>query len=268
MVDRSLPWWLRATFFFIVIQTFDFVLVLFRPDLITALEPWKATPLNARFIASLYLATGIGVLLSALGRNFLQVRIVLIGLGVATIALFLLTLFRLLFYPGELPMVPVIWLLLYFIDPLLVVFCLGRLGATGSSVPRANNPLSLLWIVHTVIFGAAGLLMLLLPGIAVQLWPWGLSAPLAQLYGGFFLALATVTGLSIGEWRWEGVRAVVVMLMSLGIIVVAISLFHLDRFKSPLAVLIWLVIFAAEALIFGSLLLIRQVQPAVKGAQL
>ena len=58
-MDRSLPWWLRATFFFIAIQCFDFALALFRPDLITALEPWKATPLNARFIASLYLATGM-----------------------------------------------------------------------------------------------------------------------------------------------------------------------------------------------------------------
>ena len=83
-----------------------------------------------------------------LGRNFLQVRIVLIGLGVATTVLFLFTLFRLLFSPGELPATPVIWLLLYFIDPLLVVFALGRLGATEPAAPQANNPLSFLWMTH------------------------------------------------------------------------------------------------------------------------
>src|SRR5207249_1403602 len=118
----------------------------------------------------------------------------------------------------------------------------------------------------TAIFGAAGLLLLLLPDLAVQLWPWGLTGALAQLYAGFFLALATVTGLSIGEWRWEGVRAGVVMLLSLGIIVVVISLLHLARFKSPMAILVWFVVFGVEALIFGGLLLIRQMRPAEKGA--
>jgi hypothetical protein len=266
IVDRSLPWWLRAIFLFIAIQTFDFALILFRPDLITSLEPWKATPLNAHFIASLYLSTGIGVLLCGLGRNFLQVRIVLIGIGVATSVLLLLTLFRLFFYPGELPGIPYIWLLIYVIDPLLVAFGLWRMRVTEPPTTRVNNTLLSLWMVQTVIFGAVGSLMLLLPAVAVQLWPWGLTEPLAQLYGAFFLALAVVTGLCIGEWRWEGVRATAVMLMSLGILVVLISLLHLDRFKSPLALLVWFVFFAAEALVFGGLLVVRQTRPAVKEA--
>ena len=96
-MDRSLPWWLRIAFFFIALQAFEFILTLFRPDLILSLEPWTATPLNARFIASLYLATGIGVLLCGLGRNFLQIRIVLIGTGVATGVIFILSLYRLYF---------------------------------------------------------------------------------------------------------------------------------------------------------------------------
>jgi len=259
-VDRSLPWWLRATFFFIAIQAFDFALILFRPDLITSLEPWKATPLNAHFIASLYLSTGIAVFLCGLGRNYLQVRIILIGIGVATFVLLLLTLYRLFSYPGELPSIPVIWLVIYIIDPLLVAFGLWYMRTT-------KNTLSSLWVAQTVIFAAVGLLMMLLPGVVVRLWPWGLTEALAQLYGAFFLAIAVVTGLSIGEWRWEGVRASAVMLMSLGILVVIISLLHLDRFKFPLATLVWFVFFTAEALIFGGLLLIRQMRPAVKEAR-
>lgn len=267
-MDRSLPWWLRITFLFITIQAFDFILALFRPDLILALEPWAATPLNARFIASLYLATGIGVLLCGLGRNFLQIRIVLIGIGVATSVLFVLTLFRLYFYPGEVPKLPLPWLVIYAIDAVLVAFGIWYFRAEKplrAPAPWAANPLSSLWIAQTVILGVVGALMLLLPDVAVPLWPWGVTVPLTQLYGAFFLALAVVTGLSIGEWRWEGVRAPAVMLMSLGIAVVLISLLHLDRFKSPLALLIWFVLFAAEALIFGGLLLVQQVRPIVKG---
>jgi hypothetical protein len=267
-VDRSLPWWLRATFLFIAIQAFDFALILFRPDLITSLEPWKATPLNAHFIASLYLSTGIAVLLCGLGRNYLQVRIILIGIGVATFVLLLLTLFRLYFYAGELPGIPVIWLIIYGIDPLLVGFGLWYMRTTKPPEPREKNALFSLWVVQTLIFAGVGLLMLLLPGVAVRLWPWGLTEALAQLYGAFFLAIAVVTGLSAGEWRWEGVRASAVMLMCLGILVVSISLLHLDRFKSPLSTLVWFVFFTTEAFIFGGLLLVRQVRPAVKEAQL
>ena len=269
-MDRSIPWWLRIAFFFIALQAFDFILTLFRPDLILSLEPWSATPLNARFISSLYLATGIGVLLCGLGRNFLQIRIVLVSTCVATGVIFLLTLYRLYFYPGEVPKVPVTWLVIYAIDPVLMA--LGAWYFRGekplhSSPPRASNPLFWLWTVQTIILGVVGALMFLLPSVAVILWPWKVSVPLIQLYGAFFLGLALVAGLSSAEWRWEGVRTPAVMLMTLGIAIVVISLLHLDRFTSPLALFIWFVFFAAEALIFGSLLIIQRVRPAVEGVQ-
>jgi hypothetical protein len=246
-MDYSLPWWLRATFFFIAIQTFDFILALVRPDLVIALEPWNATPLNARFIAVLYLATGIGVLLCGFGRDYIQVRIVLIGIGVATSVLLVLTLFRLYFYPGEVPKLPVPWLVIYFIDSVLVACGLWHFRAAKplkSPPPQAASPFSAIWIVYMVILGGVGAVMLALPGLAVQLWPWKVSEPLAQLYGAFFLALALVSGLSIGEWRWEAVRTTAVMLMVLGIGVVLISLLHLDRFKSSLPLLVWFVWFS------------------------
>jgi hypothetical protein len=270
MMDRSIPWWLRIAFFFIALQAFDFILTLFRPDLILSLEPWTATPLNARFISSLYLATGIGVLLCGLGRNFLQIRIVLIGTCVATSVILILTLYRLYFYPGEVPKLPVTWLVIYVLDPVLMA--LGIWYFRGEKplrtpLPRSSNPLSWLWIAQTIILGLVGAVMLLLPGVAVTLWPWKVAAPLIQLYGAFFLGLALMAGLCIDEWRWEGVRTPAVMLMSLGIAVVLISLLHLDKFKSPLALFIWFMFFAAEALIFGGLLVVKQGRAVVKEVQ-
>jgi len=270
MMDRSIPWWLRIAFFFIALQAFDFIVTLFRPDLILSFEPWMATPLNARFISSLYLATGIGVLLCGLGRNFLQIRIVLIGTCVATSVILILTLYRLYFYPGEVPKLPVTWLVIYILDPVLMA--LGVWYFRGekplrSVPPRASNSLSWLWIAQTIILGVVGAVMLLLPGVAVSIWPWKVTEPLIQLYGAFFLGLALVAGLCIDEWRWEGVRTPAVMLMSLGITVVLISLLHLDKFKSPLALFIWFVLFAAEALIFGGLLIVKQGRAVVKEVQ-
>ena len=114
------------------------------------------------------------------GREMLQVRIILIGIGVATFVLLLLTLFRLFFHPGELPSIPVIWLGIYILDPLLVAFGLWYMRTTKSPESREKNTLSSLWVAQTVIFAAVGLLMMLLPGVAVRLWPWGLTEPLAQ----------------------------------------------------------------------------------------
>ena len=58
--------------------------------------------MNARFIAAIYTALGLGVLLCSMARSFREVRIVLFGIGFATGLLFLLTLFRMIVYPGEL----------------------------------------------------------------------------------------------------------------------------------------------------------------------
>ena len=108
--------------------------------------------------------------------------------------------------------------------------------------------------------------MLLLPGQAMQVWPWSVTEPLAQIYGAFFFALAILSVLSLRERSWEAVRISALVLMSLGVFVVFISLLHLDRFKSPLETLIWFGFFAAEALCFGVLVLLHQVRPLVKGA--
>ena len=149
------------------------------------------------------------MLLCGLGRNFLQIRIVLIGTCVATSVILILTLYRLYFYPGEVPKLPVTWLVIYALDPLLMA--LGIWYFRGEKPlrappPRASNPLSWLWIAQTIILGAVGTLMLLLPNMVVSVWPWKVTAPLIQLYGAFFLALGIVVGLSISEWRWEGVQ--------------------------------------------------------------
>ncbi len=269
-MERSLPWWVRATLLFIAIQAFDFLRALIWPDMITALEPWQATPLNARFIAALYLATGIGVLLAGLARNFLQARIMLIAIGIATTVILFVSLFRLFTHPHEFSPFPYLWFSIYFIDPLLIGLGLWYIQKTAlplvPSATRNDNIFAPLWAVGAIILATIGLPMLLLPGLAVQVWPWSVTEPLAQIYGAFFFALAILSVLSLRERSWEAVRISALVLMSLGVFVVFISLLHLDRFKSPLETLIWFGFFAAEALCFGVLVLLHQVRPLVKGA--
>ena len=64
-MDRGLPWWLRVLFVVVAAQALLLLAVFYQSELVSLLEPWPATPLNARFVASLYTALGLGVLQGA-----------------------------------------------------------------------------------------------------------------------------------------------------------------------------------------------------------
>ncbi|GAC1345179.1 MAG: hypothetical protein NVSMB27_07040 [Ktedonobacteraceae bacterium] len=260
-MDRPLPWWLRAIFLFVAPQALLFVVTFFRPELISLLEPWPASTLNIRFIASLYTSVGLGVLLCSMAHSFREVRIILLGIGVATGLLFVITLFRL----GGLERFPLFWMLFYAIDPLLVIFSFWRLRGTDAAA-RGSDPMRSLWAITAVIFGSVGLLLLALPGVAILLWPWALTEPLAQLYSAFFLTIAIASTLAMREASWEGAERVALILALLAVLVLAVSILHFDHFKAGVGTLIWFALFGAEAVVFGGLLIYRRVQPIMKGA--
>jgi len=81
---QPLPWWLRAIFVLVAAQALLLIAALFQPPLVSLLVPWPASPLNARFIASMYTALGLGVLLCSMARSFREVRIVLFLICFAT----------------------------------------------------------------------------------------------------------------------------------------------------------------------------------------
>lgn len=258
----NVPLWLRLIFVFVALQALELVVVFFQPPLVQLLVPWTATPLNARFIAALYVSLGLGVLLCAFARTFRAVRIVLLGIGLSTAILFFLTLPHL----NELNPFPFWWMLFYLVDPLLVAFAFWRLGWGRDAAP-SWNPFAAVWIVQAVIMAAVGLILLISPRTGIDIWPWTLTEPLAQLYSAFFLTLAITSVLAAREPGIEGTRLPMAMIAAFALLTVAVSLLHLDRFKSGISTLIWFVLFGAEALLLGGLLLRAQLVPAKRAAQ-
>jgi hypothetical protein len=250
--SRPVPWWVRAVLWLAAAQALLLLLALVQPSQVNLLVPWPASPLNARFIASLYVALGVGVVLSSLARGFREMRIVLVGIGVATALLLVLTLVRMAAHPHELPRFPLFWLLFYVIDPLLVALVFLRLGWGGADPPGATPPRAL-WFVEAVLFGAAGLVLLLLPAVARSLWPWTITEPQSQLYSAFFITLAVASLLAARERSWAGVRWLVFMIAFLALLVLGVSLIHLPRFTSGGATVAWMVVLVAELLGCGGL---------------
>jgi len=250
--DRPVPWWVRGVLWIAAAQALLLLLALVQPSAVSLLVPWPASPLNARFIASLYVALGCGVLLASLAPTFRQVRIVLVGVAVATTLLLILTVLRMSTHPGEIARFPLFWLLFYVVDPLLVGLVFWRLGWGGGEASGGGS-LTALWLVQAVLFGATGAVLLLAPSLARSLWPWAITEPQAQLYSAFFLTIAVTGLLAAREPRWDGVRWLAFMVALLGVLVLAVSLLHLPRFTRGAETVVWLAIFAAEAAVFGGL---------------
>ncbi|MFN8471686.1 MAG: hypothetical protein U0822_05790 [Anaerolineae bacterium] len=262
-MDTSIPRWLRVFFVIVTAQAFLVTLALFQPTLINIVEPWPASPLNARFIGALYTALGIGVLLCIRARFFREVRLITIGIVVATATLLFITLYRLwAFGMGELALpdkFPVGWTLFYIIDPIVALYALWRFRSQDTA-PAAANPLAWLWGAEAIIFGVVGLFLLFLPALAISLWPWAMTPPLAQLYSGHFITIAVVSAFAIREPRWDAVRIMVATIMVLALLVLAVSVVHFDRFKSNAWTVAWFIFFGAEAIGLGALLWRRRVR--------
>lgn len=247
-----MPWWVRLVLLVAAAQALLLVAALIDPTQVKLLVPWPASPLNARFIASLYVSLGVGVALSSTARRFVEVRIVLFGIGMATVILLTLTFVRMAVHPGEVPHFPVLWVAFYVIDPLLVGFVFWRLGWGGESSSRWR-PLTGLWLAQAVLFGAAGVIMMVDPAAGQSVWPWAITEPQAQIYSAFFLTLGAASLLAAREESWPGVRWFVLMIVLLSVLVITVSLVHLPRFTKPVETAAWFTLFSFEALVFGGL---------------
>ena len=177
----------------------------------------------------------------AFARSLQAVRIVLLGIGLSTVMLLLITLPHL----GELTPFPFWWMLFYIVDPLLVGFTFWRLGWRTEEA-SARNPFRSVWFGHAAILLAAGLLLLVFPRTAVDIWPWSLTEPLAQFYSAFFLTLAIASVLAARESESEGTRLPMVMILVLALLVLAVSFYHLERFKPGVSTVLWFTFFGQK----------------------
>jgi hypothetical protein len=255
--------WLRFFFLLVLVQALSIGRSLIWPDQIAANLPWPASPLNARFVASLYWMGAISALLSMIAGRYAEVRITLIEIGTITGGLLLLTLPHLGEFTAE--TFPYRWMILYTIDPLVVGLILWLMRRRDPA-PAGRNPLAPLFLAYAAALAVAGLVLLLAPTLAAQLWPWTLPPILGQVYSIFFLTFALGGLLAAREPRWEGVWVYVVANLSMLLLVIGVSLYHADHFKAGLPTWVWYSLWLAGALAFAAALARRPRQLAARGA--
>jgi hypothetical protein len=255
--------WLRFFFLLVLVQALSIGRSLIWPELMGENLPWPASPLNARFIAALYWMGAISALLSMVAGRYAEVRISLIEIGVITGGLLLLTLPHLGEFTPE--TFPYRWLILYTIDPLVVGLILWRMRGRAPA-PAARNPLATLFIVYAATLVLVGIVLLVAPALAAQLWPWTLPPILGQVYSVFFLTFALGGWLAAREPGWEGVWIYVAANLIMLVLIVAVSLIHADRFKAGPETWIWYGFCLAGVLVFVGALIWRPRRLATSGA--
>lgn len=242
------PLWLRLFFLFVLLQALLMASALIQPDLIRLVLPWEASPLNARFIAALYAMGAISALLCMVARRYAEVRILLVGMGLVTGLLLLITVPR--FGEFSADNFPYRWTIFYTIDPLAAGLSLWWLRGRDP-VPAGRSRLAPLFVAYAVVLGVAGIVLLVLPGLAASLWPWTLPPVLGQVYSAFFLTFAVAALLAWREPRWEGVWIYLAANLGMFGLILLVSLLHSSRFKPGPITWLWYGLWLAGVIAFA-----------------
>jgi hypothetical protein len=244
---------LRVVFVLVVAQAMLLGSALVWPELISLVLPWPASPLNARFVACLYLMGAASALLGAMAPRYAEVRISLVQVLAITGCLQLLTLPHL----GEFDAAgfPYRWLVFYTLDVVVIGAILlrwrGRDRAPGGG---AHHPAAPLLLAYAAVTAVAGAVLLVAPGFAVQVWPWSLTPILAQVYSVFFLVFALGAWLAAWDARPEAGRISVAANLVMLVLVLTVSVANLDRFAAGPRTAVWFGLFGAAAAVLAVVL--------------
>jgi len=248
-----MPWWIRAYLGFAALQGLGIGLT----GLLLPAEmqiPLRISPLNARFVAALYLAGGVGVLWAAFARRRAETRLFVIGFGLATGMILVLTALHWSeFMADGLPHRPV-WIFDYVVDPVLALLIVPAAGLWPAR-HGTRHRLTPLFIVEAALLGALGLALLVMPDAVAAGWPWALPPLLGQLYGCFFVTLAVGAALAAREVEPRAVRGFALSSLALMLLVLIASLLHVDRFKAEPVTWLWFIAFGLGVCAFGAALL-------------
>jgi hypothetical protein len=207
-------------------------------------------PLHARFVGVLYLFGGVYMVGCILARRWSQVSHALPAIGLFTSLLLLVTLLNLDAFDFDLTPVWV-WTLSYIVYPAIafaVAWALRHrqdLAVGGPELPRWAKTFL---IVQAAAFGGLGILLLVARDVGVDIWPWKITAGLAQFYGGPFLAYAFCSWQYARRSRWASLAAIVPAMLVFTAGTIVVSLVHRELFAaSDVATWVWFGGFGAAA---------------------
>jgi len=168
-MDGPMNWWVRGYLLFAAVQGFGIGLTgMLLPSEMQI--PLRLSPLNARFVAALYLAGAIGVLVAAFRPRRADARLFVIGFGAATLLILIITVLHWSEFMADALPHRAVWIFDYVVDPALALVLVPVAGLWPAR-RGTRHALSALLNVEAFIFGVLGLLLVLVPDFAAAYWP-------------------------------------------------------------------------------------------------
>lgn len=204
-------------------------------------------PLHARFVASLYLFGAVLVGASAVVRHRAQWGGVVAGIAIFTTSMLVLTALNPDAFDWALGPVRG-WVISYVVYPpiawTLTVWLARRPLTSPGGAPVPGAVTALLRTVAAA-FGLVGLALLTMRETMADVWPWPVSAGVAQFYGGPLLSVAWVAGWYSARRHRRDLAAYAPAVATLGIAVTVVSIRHRQLFSAgDPAAWVWFAVFA------------------------
>jgi hypothetical protein len=234
------------------------VLGFFAPEYLASIFTWLVLPpLHARFVGAIYLFGAVFMVGCLAARTQAEVRWAVQLIGVWTGMLLIISLLNLKAFDFKL--LPVwIWFISYITYPIISIWMTWRqpkppLGEAlpGSSLPAWSKGFLL---IQGVVISVLAVLLFFIPTFMSTIWPWKVTAVLAQMYAGPLLAYGLGSLLFARQDKWLEIRLIVPGMFAFTAGTVIVSIMHINLFSfTELVDLLWFGSFSIATVILGVL---------------
>lgn len=242
----------------------------FLPERVERALPWPVPPLHARFLGAMYLSGTTFMVGALLARRWTAVRIVVPMIAIWTGMLFVVSLFHLSTFDWARPQTWV-WFAAYLAYPLIALWIAWQMRRVPQSDGEALPPLLRGYLVgQGAVVTVLALLLFIVPGVMVEVWPWRISRLLAQLYSAPFFSYGLGSLLAAYRDRRAETGIILVATLVFAVGVLLASWLHRSLFSAgDVADWLWFLGFGIATVVLGvssALVLLRR--PAVRPAGL
>jgi hypothetical protein len=214
-----------------------------------------APPLTAATLGAFYWAAFVLIISAARSKTWVQARPAVYPVAVIAVLLLVITFIHLDRFDLD-SLFGVFWVCAYVLVPLLLAWALADQLRTAGEDARGDRRLPRLLRGVLVVEGAAlvvaGLLLLISPGTADDIWPWALTPLTSRAIGAFLFGIGLAALIAVRDDDPITFRGAAMAYLALGLLeLLALNLHTPDLGDRPLATTLYAVFWVLVVLTGG-----------------
>jgi hypothetical protein len=214
-----------------------------------------APPLTAATLGAFYWAAFVLILSAARSKSWARARPAVYPVAVIALLLLVITLIHIDRFDLD-SLFGVFWVAAYALVPILLAWGLaeqrGAPGADPEPSHRLPGLLRRMLIVEGAVMVSAGLLLLIAPGGADDIWPWALSPLTSRAIGSFLLGIGLAAAIAVRDDDPLAFRGAALAYAALGLLeLLALNLHTPDLGERPVATALYAAFWVAVVITGG-----------------